>query len=202
MKALSHGSESTRTYNRDNKRPAPTIAMNVKVNSTQFKEWARENRSLALAVCHAQAAAELTRERVNAYIKPIFESFRFVYCGDLAERLDTRAGEKLVGKPLESQKDLYLCDDRRLPDYFEACDAAHRAHGYNLPKGHCPALRVENLLIRAQGALIESAEPLAGIKRYMLIARGQEEKYLDLLIRACLAETTDDEIKNYCNAAT
>ena len=171
--------------------------MNVKVDSTQFKEWARENRTLALTVCHAQAAAEITRARVDAYIKPIFESFGFVYCGDLAERLDTRAGDKLVGKPIESQKELYLCDDPRLQDYFDACDAAHRAHGHDLPKGHCPALRMENLLIRAQGALIESAEPLAGIKRYMLIAEQQEEHYLDLLIRACLAETSDDEIKSY-----
>jgi len=171
--------------------------MNVKVDSTQFKEWARENRSLALAVCHAQAAAELTRERVNAYIKPVFESFGFVYCGDLAEKLDTRAGEKFLGTPLESEKDLYLCDDPRLQDYFDACDAAHRAHGYDLPKGHCPALRMENLLIRAQGALIESAETLAGIKRYMLIANQQDKAYLDLLIRACLAETSNEEIHNY-----
>jgi hypothetical protein len=85
--------------------------MNVKITSADFKDWAREHRSLALAVCRAQAAAELTRARVDAYIKPIFESFGFVYSGELAESLDMRAGEKLVGKPLESEKDLYLCDD-------------------------------------------------------------------------------------------
>lgn len=176
--------------------------MKVKVNAAQFREWAREHRALALAVCHAQAAAELTRERVNAYIRPIFDSFGFVYCGDLAEKLDSRPGEKLVGKRLESEKELYLCDDPRLQDYFDACDAAHRAHGYDLPKGHCPALRVENILIRAQGELISAAESISGIKRYMLIARGLDKAYLDLLIRACLAETSDDEINNYCNAAT
>jgi hypothetical protein len=172
--------------------------MNVKITSADFKDWAREHRSLALAVCRAQAAAELTRARVDAYIKPIFESFGFVYSGELAESLDMRAGEKLVGKPLESEKDLYLCDDPRLQEYFDACDAAHRAHGYdNLPKGHCPALRMEHLLIKAQGALIECAEPLTGIERYMLIARDQDDKYVDLLIRACLAETSDEEIKSY-----
>jgi len=171
--------------------------MKVKIDSAQFKEWARLHRSLALAVCHAQAAAELTREKVDAYIKPIFESFNFVYCGDLAERLDKRAGEKFVGKRLQYKKDLHLCDDPRLPEYFAACTAAHRAHGYDLPDGHCPALRMENLLIKAQGELIAAAEPIAGIKRYMLIADNREEAYLDLLIRACLAETSEDEINNY-----
>src|SRR5436305_796946 len=66
--------------------------MNVKITSADFKDWAREHRSLALAVCRAQAAAELTRARVDAYIKPIFESFGFVYSGELAESLDMRAG--------------------------------------------------------------------------------------------------------------
>ena len=56
---------------------------------------------------------------------------------------------------------------------------------------------MEHLLIKAQGALIECAEPLTGIERYMLITRDQDDKYVDLLIRACLAETSDEEIKSY-----
>lgn len=175
----------------------------LKIDSQQFKDWARENRMLALAVCKAQAAAELTREHVESYTRPIFDSYGFVFCGDLAARLDEREGDKFLGKPLSSPDDLSLCDDPRVNDYFEACDAAHRTNGYpDIPKGHCPALRMESLLIKAQGALIESATPLAGIERYMLLGCGKEEQYLELLIKACLAEATDDEINEYVNNAT
>ena len=173
------------------------MPMKLNINSQQFKEWALDNRDLALAVCQAQAAALVVRDKVDSYIKPIFESFQFTYCGPLAERLDRRAGPKFLGTPLKYE-DLHLCDDPRLPDFFDACYAAHLAHGYDdLPKGHCPALQVESLLIAAQGALIQAAEPIAGIKRYMLVARGIEKEYLDLLIGACVAGATDEEINRY-----
>lgn len=172
--------------------------MNINIDSKQFKDWAREHRELALTVCQAQAAAIVIREQVDSYIKPIFDSFGFTYCGTLAEKIDTRArdGEKLVGTPLKYE-DLHRCDDPRLQEYYEACDAAHREHGSDLPKGHCPALQAENLLIQAQGALIEAAEPFTGIKRYMLIAKQLEKEYLDLLIGACLAGATQEEINRH-----
>jgi hypothetical protein len=170
--------------------------MNINIDLSQFKEWATENRKLALTVCQAEAVATVIRKKVDDYINPIFESFKFTYCGDLAERLDRRAGEKLLGTALK-REDLHLCDDQRLQEYFDACDAAHRAHGYDLPKGHCPALQAENLLIQAQGALIESAKPIAGIKCYMLIGAHLEKEYLDLLIKACLADATKDEINRH-----
>lgn len=174
----------------------------LKINSQQFKEWARANRLLALAVCKAQAAAEITREHVESYTRPIFHSYGFVFCGDLAARLDKREGPKFLGKPLSSPDDLSLCDDPRVNEYFEACDTAHRTNGYpNIPKGHCPALRMESLLIKAQGELIEAAKPLAGIERYMLLGSGKEEQYLELLIKACLAEASDEEIDQYVNNA-
>lgn len=129
----------------------------LKVNQQQFQDWAHENRTLALAVCRAQAAAEITRARVDNYILPIFHSFKFVFSGELASKLDEREGQKFYGTPLQAPGDLSLCDDPRIPEYYKACDAAHRAHGYtNLPKGHCPALRMESLFIRAQGTLIDT----------------------------------------------
>ena len=172
--------------------------MNVKVDPQQFKEWARENRDLALTVCKAQAAAIVIREKVDGYINPIFHSFGFTYCGPLAERLDRRAGEKFVGKPL-TMEDLHLCDDPRMQDYFDACDAAHRAHGYDLPKGHCPALHAKHLLVVAEGLLIEAAKPIAGIERHMLLGNDKERQYLDLLIKACIAEMTDEELQRHIN---
>lgn len=172
--------------------------MKMKVNLAQFEKWAHEHRRLALAVCYAQAAAEITRDEVDAYINPIFQSFGFVYSGKLAESLDQREGEKFLGKRIESQNELHLCDSPRLQEYFDACDTAHRSHGHlDLPKGHCPALRMEHLLIQAQGILIDAAEPIAGIKRHMLQVPDREQEYLDLLITACLAQTSDNEINSY-----
>ncbi len=170
--------------------------MKVNIDPQQFTEWARAHRDLALTVCKAQATAIVIRERVDDYIKPIFDSFGFTYSGTLAERLDRRAGEKLVGKPLKIE-DLHLCDDPRMQEYFDACDAAHRAHGFDLPKGHCPALHAKHLLVQAEGLLIDAAKPLAGIERYMLIKNGNEKEYLDLLIKACLADATQEEINRH-----
>ncbi len=71
----------------------------------EFKKWSRDNAKLALAVCETQAAAEVIKADEAAYIQPIFESFNFIYEGNSVERLDTRRGDKLAGKPIPSPDD-------------------------------------------------------------------------------------------------
>jgi hypothetical protein len=142
----------------------------------EFKRWAKSHTKLAEAVCLAQAFAECQRERVDAYITPIFQRYAFQYSGELIGNLSG---------PLPSQGDLYLCEDPRIGDYYEECDRAHRAHGFNGPHGQCPALVAEHLLIKAQNALIDAAIPLFGVECYMMSTE-QRTKYLDLLLGACL----------------
>jgi hypothetical protein len=154
----------------------PTVA--------EFKEWCLNHGALAFAVVQAQAAAEVTREKVDAYVRPIFDGFGFNYCGPLVEKVNERGGENLLGLPLPSPRELYLCEDPRVEEYFAACDAEHRRQGYDLPAGHCPALVAEHLLIQAQNALLDSGMALFGLNVHP--CGDDRAKMLRLLLGACL----------------
>lgn len=148
---------------------------------TEFKHWSRENYRLAHAVCLAQAFAECERKRVDTYIQPIFEKYGFR--ADLT--LDRK--EEWHNKPLTTPRDLYLSEDPRIPAYYEECDAAHRAHGFTGPTGHCPALVAESLLTDAENALLDSGAELIGIDRGLLYGVNRE-KMLNLLLGAALKQ--------------
>ena len=76
------------------------------VSVPDFKQWTRDNAKLALAVCEAQAYAEMTKARVDAYVQPIFDSFDFICEGSMAARFDasSREGdtEKCVGRKIKT----------------------------------------------------------------------------------------------------
>lgn len=169
----------------------------MKPTVDDLKRWSRKHKPLALAVCTAQAAAEVTRKRVDAYVKPIFESFAFQYCGDLVDKVNASRPGTHVG-PLPSPEELYLCDDPRVMDFYKACHEEHIRQGFDSIKnkevGYCPALIAEHLLIDAQSTLIEAAEPLFGIEAGRLIGEDRK-KYLDLLIGSCLCDDKKKEGK-------
>lgn len=152
----------------------------MNTTSKDLKRWSLKSRRLALAVCAAQANAELTREKVDKYVGPIFGSFDFKFCGDMAER----AG--IAGQPVPNPGELYLCEDPRITDYYAACDREHGAQGYDLKPGYCPALVAEMILIDAQNALIDSAKPLFGVEVCDLHKDNHRAEYLKLLIGSCL----------------
>jgi len=141
----------------------------------EFKKFARDVAPAAQAVLMARANAQLTREHVDAYIAPIFACYTFHAEPDFGDV-----------RPITSPDDLYLCDlnSPEVADFYAQCDAAHRAHGFTGPQGHCPALEAENLVIKAENALIALAEPLFGIQGYML--GGERNRYLELLIGGAL----------------
>ena len=162
----------------------------------EFKKWSRENARLALAVLETQAAAEVIKIREAAYLQPIFESFNFIFEGNSVERLDTRRGEKLAGKPILSPDDFNFCllhgEDEsdeiktKLRAYYAACDDAHRAHGYtDLPPGHSPSGTAEHLHRQAEWALMDSAGPLFGLTDHPHMP-DQRKLYLELLIGSCI----------------
>ena len=180
------------------------------VSIADLQRWARDNARLALAVCEAQAFAEGTKERVSAYVQPIFDSFNFICEGTMAERFDAspREGdiEKFVGRKIKTQNDREFCwlhgpDESdeikdKLRRYYEAVDAEHRRRGYHdLEPGHCPALRAQTLHTQAENALIDSAHDLFPIDSHQLYGDNRE-KYLDLLMGVCIKALA--EIQKEC----
>ena len=144
---------------------------------SEFKVFSKDIAPAARAVLMARVYADMERERVNAYILPIFKSYGFTY-GAIARG----QREGLIPTP----HDLYLADDGPImQDYYAECDAAHRAHGFKGSQGHCPALVAENLLMITERALIDLAESLFGIGSNDVFG-DDRKKYLELLIGAAL----------------
>jgi hypothetical protein len=138
----------------------------------QIRSWAIDHKSLAKAVCQAMAFAQAERERVDAYVLPIFQTFRFV------DENGTR---------INSPDQLYLCnDDPMCMTFYDQCDAAHRAHGWTGPEGHCPALTAENLLLLAEAALLAAGCEFFDVVPARLHGAKRKEM-LDLLLKACVS---------------
>lgn len=132
----------------------------------QFTAWAKAHNQLAKAVCAAQALSECERVRVDAYILPLFRSFKF----------------DGIGEP----DLLYRCDDdAKCAQYFAACDVAHREHGFTGPAEHCPALIAREIYIDAQNALLRSGCDLTGLRDIPSLP-DQRAAMLDILLTACL----------------
>jgi len=147
----------------------------------EFQKWAKASKPAAMAVLEAKAFAITMRAKVDAYIKPIFDGWKFTYGARLSER-----DSKMVGQLIPSPKELYLCDDEGgIQAFYAECTVAHKANGYKGPDGNCPALEAEHLQILAENALIELAEPLFGIQNCQLNLKHRED-YLKLLIGGCL----------------
>lgn len=147
-------------------------------NLAQFKGFCALHKGLAEAVCMAQAFAELERARVTAYVLPIFAKYEF-YTDLEAERGGQR--ERIANPDL-----LYLSqDEAQVRAYYDECDAAHRAHGFEGPKDHCPALVAANLLMDAQRALIEAGAGFLGFDANSVWGE-KREQMLKLLLGACL----------------
>lgn len=143
----------------------------------EFKAWADANARLGQAVILAQAFAKCERERVDSYIKPLFEKFEFYVCDEFAERI----GKKRITQ----EKDLYMTD-LKSPQYLEfqeQCDAENRKHGFDGPKGHCPALIADGLRRDAEYALLKSGGEFLGVDLTMVFGE-KRDKALDLLLGA------------------
>ena|SRR5581483_10804931 len=140
----------------------------------EFKVWAKLNKPIAKAVCAAMAIAQVERERVNAYVLPIFQTYRF---------LDEN------GAQIDSPDKLFLSeDDAMCKAFYAACDVAHRAHGWKGSEGSCPALTAANLVIKAENALLEAGCEFLGLKEMpsALYGGDKRKEMLDLLLKACL----------------
>ena len=157
----------------------------------EFKQWAINCAPAANAVLTARAFADAERERVDVYITPIFQTYRFEY----GDRWRDFTG------PIPSVTDLYLCDDKPLVAAFaEDCDRAHRAHGFTGPAGDSPVLAAERLVAEAEHALMALAQPLFGIEPSSIHFNYRAE-YIELLIGACLKGESHEKPAMYQPAA-
>ncbi len=99
-----------------------------------------------------QAVAEVTTERVNAYMTEAFDAYRADYpfyadafsCDDGAE--------------ITNRDDLFLSgDDEGTAAWYAHADTVHKANGSELPEGYCPALCAKAALVTAENALLAHA---------------------------------------------
>jgi hypothetical protein len=146
----------------------------------QFKRWAKAHHQLAYAVVAAQAFAQCERERVDAYIQPVFELFDFYVDAKFLDR----------GRPQERITDirrLYLTDleSAEYKAFMHECDVEHRKHGFKGPEGHCPALVADALRIKAENALLEAVGALFGVD-FIATSLEHRAKALETLLGACL----------------
>jgi hypothetical protein len=147
------------------------------VNVSQFATLARSLRSQVADVLKARAFAVSEQQRVDAYVRPIFDGFTFTISGDVDPR---HAGQRIT-KP----RDLYLSSDGELcQQFYDACDAAHRAHGFTGPHGYCPALVAETDAMRAERALLEKAGAFFGVDFASNLFGDDRVRCLSLLIGA------------------
>ncbi len=123
-------------------------------------------KAAQLALIAARAFAQVTREKVDAYIAPVFAAYAFT--------------DEHTGEPITTPRDLYRTgplQETECARFYAACDEAHRANGYQMPVGHCPALTAEHLETKAENNLLRAAlaamewepQPLFGELRKMAL---------------------------------
>lgn len=141
-----------------------------------------EGRELAAALMVAMATAEIERERVDAYILPIFNQFKFPV-------RESWRGRIFAGEMVTKPSDLYLCDDKELcARYHVACDIAHREHGFVADEpGQCPALCAEHELNLAEWAILQSSAKALGAKFDRLHGEKRKE-FLKIILGLASAE--------------
>lgn len=125
----------------------------------QLKQWAKDNRRLALAVCAAQAYAETMREAVDKIQRQILAELP-LYDDLMAEHKGTER------KRITDPKHTYLSqDEAACQRYFAECNTRTRAAGLkpaDMPDEYCPALVAEHDQIKAERALLDSGGALCG----------------------------------------
>lgn len=133
-----------------------------KLTLANVKRWAhsQERAKAVAALALARAFAKATRERVDAYTRPIFDRYTF-YTDKCAERSHGRA---TPAERITDPKDLYLStDEAQVARYFDECAEAHAAHGWKGPRDHCPALVAEHEVVKAERVLLLAGAEFLGV---------------------------------------
>lgn len=148
----------------------------------EFKQWSRDNRGLALAVCKATAYAETMREAVDKIQRAILAEIP-LYDDMMAEHNGTER-QRITDPRLT-----YLSkDEPAWQRYFAECNIRERAAGLkpaDMIDDYCPALVAEDLQSKAERALLDSGGALCGFSAADLYG-DMREKGLRLFLGAAL----------------
>lgn len=154
--------------------------MNTNLSAPEFQSWCKDHATDAALLLAAMARARVTRQRVDAYIAPVFARFKFPTTAEVR----AAGGPEFVTRP----GDLYLCGDEALcRDFFAACDVAHRENGYTMEPGFCPALTAAHDVIKLENAFMDEAAALTGVTREQLSKPDNRRAWLDILLKACVS---------------
>lgn len=151
---------------------------------SQFKTFLKNNSSLIAALIAARVFAIVERERVNAYILPIFATYEFFV------RPEWQEGEP---ERITNPERLYLTDQEELcKKYYAECADAHAAHGWTGERDYCPALVAEHEVIKLENQLLKSGGKFFGLETkdggFIVYKTEDRKKFLDILVEAALAK--------------
>ena len=125
----------------------------------KLRTWASVNRQAVLNMLAARIFAAAERQRVDAYIEPLFLAGNFK---------DER------GAAITKSKNIYRCqDEAKCAAFFAECDAAHRVHGFAGAADCCPALIAEEQVIKAENVVLKSMKALISVEPLKLEDRAK-----------------------------
>ena len=143
----------------------------------------------AAKVIATKAAYKAVKERVDAYVAPIFASMK-----------DSFPLGKYAKGPIESPKEIFLADlnSPEVKAYWDALQVAHKENGFNVPEGYCPALCAEHEHLEAKWDICDVAYSLCNELPTRDQATGTVErfdKYVETLVGLLLAGPKGSEVQ-------
>ena len=123
----------------------------------------------------AMAYVEMIKPTVRKYQQEILDRHQF----KMSEKMSERHGGEIIKKESET----YMMRDDHFQIYLAELRKAHKAHGFDVPKDHCPLLIAEDLERKATWALFDLMEPITGIGRDNLFKLEHIRRYKDLTLR-------------------
>ena len=145
----------------------------TKKDVAALKAWSKKNAKLAHSLVAAQVKAQTVRTHVDSYVTPIFVDAKFTH--------------EDTGEVLTNPKDDYLAGDEQVKwdKFYADVDAAHKANGYAVESGYCPALIAESEAIELENEFLTSFGKFAGVD--FKSAYGElREQALKLALDGCL----------------
>lgn len=129
-----------------------------------------------VAVIAWRIKAKVTREYVDAYCLPILA--------------DLQIPDKRTGEQIDDLEHVYKADldSHEIKRFYELCNDAHRAHGFDVPPGYCPALVAEHEVVKNEHALLSLAKQFLGIDAISAKLE-HRETLLNLLLNPSKATT-------------
>lgn len=162
-----------------------------KLTVESLKAFARDEttKSCVRAYLLAQTFAQAERERVDAYIKPLFELYNFYPDEKWREK-----GRMKMDRITDIDR-LYLTDleSPQYKEFMAECAKEHRKHGWTGPADHCPALVADGIRVNAENLLIEHTSKSLPLGFEDIHIYGEHrKKLLDLVVSMTVNENRDE----------